>query len=69
MILIVIGFPRLDGSDSARAAALRALKTCSSVLAVTSRPVFPRKFVSRYCVMPAPSKIFANADWRLASTG
>ena len=66
--VIVIGVPRLAGSDRARAVALIALKTASSVFAVTRTPVVPRKFVSLYCVMPAPSKIREKAVWRLGST-
>ncbi len=64
----VIGFPRLAGSERARAVALMALNTASSVFAVTSTPVVPRKFVSLYCVMPAPSKIRVKAPWRFGST-
>jgi hypothetical protein len=55
-------------NESARAAAFRALNTASSVFAVTSRRILPRKFVSLYCEMPAPSKTLVKADWRFAST-
>ena len=50
------------------AVALIALKTASSVFVVTRTPVLPRKFVSLYWVIPAPSKTWENAVWRLAST-
>ena len=65
---MVTGAPRLEGSESARAAAFSALNTASSVFVVTSSRVLPRKFVSLYCVIPAPSKTLAKADWRLTST-